>query len=285
MTTEISLSQGTLNVRDSGSGEPIVFVHGLLTDGSLWRKVTPLLEDEFRCVAPDWPLGSHTEPMAPDADLSPRGVAHLIADAIAEMELEEVTLVGNDTGGAICQLVAVERPERLGRLVLTDCDSFENFLPPLFRPLQWAARVPPLLTAFVQPVRFRSLRRLPIAYGLLSKRPVPHEVTDAWVRPFFSRPEVRRDTAKLLRAIDNRDTLDAASKLASFDRPALVAWTVGSRSFPTEHGRRLASILPQGRFEEVRDSSTYISEDQPERLAELIRDFVRSTPLRSSTPA
>jgi pimeloyl-ACP methyl ester carboxylesterase len=282
---EITLPQGTLNVRDTGSGEAIVFVHGLLTDGSLWRKVTPLLEDEFRCVAPDWPLGSHMEPMAPDADLSPRGVAHLIADAIAQMGLEGVTLVGNDTGGAICQLVAVERPERIGRLVLTDCDAFENFFPLLFRPLQWLARVPPLLTAFVQPVRLRALRRLPIAYGLLTKRPIPHEVTDAWLRPFFSRREVRRDTAKLLRGVDKRDTLDAAAKLASFDRPALIAWTAQSRSFPTEHGRRLASILPQGRFEEVHDSSTYVSEDQPERLAELIRDFVRSTPLHSSTSA
>jgi pimeloyl-ACP methyl ester carboxylesterase len=281
MTAEISLPQGTLNVRDTGSGEPVVFVHGLLTDGSLWRKVTPLLEGELRCVAPDWPLGSHTAPMAPDADLSPRGVAHLIADAIAQIGLENVTLVGNDTGGAICQLVAVDRPERIGRLVLTDCDAFENFLPPLFRPLQWLAHVPPLLTAFVQPVRVRALRRLPIAYGLLTKRPIPHEVTDAWVRPFFSQRGVRRDTAKLLRGIDKRDTLDAASKLASFDRPALVAWTAEDRSFPAEHGRRLASILPQGRFEEVYDSSTYLSEDQPERLAELIRDFVRSTPLRS----
>ena len=282
---EITLPQGTLNVRDTGSGEPIVFVHGLLTDGSLWRKVTPLLEDEFRCVAPDWPLGSHIEPMAPDTDLSPRGVAHLIADAIAEAGLESVTLVGNDTGGAICQLVAVERPERIGRLVLTDCDAFENFLPPLFRPLQWLARVPPLLTAFVQPLRVRALRRLPNAYGLLTKRPIADEVTDAWLRPFFSKREVRRDTAKLLRAIDKRDTLDAASKLAAFDRPALVAWTAEDRSFPSEHGRRLASILSQGRFEEVHDSSTFVSEDQPERLAELIRDFVRSTPLRSSTTA
>ncbi len=282
MTTEISLPQGTLHGRDTGSGEPIVFVHGLLVDGSLWRKVTPPLEPEFRCVAPDWPLGSHPRPMASDADLSPRGVARLIADAIEALGLEEVTLVGNDTGGAICQLVAVERPERIGRLVLTTCDAFENFLPPLFRPFQWLARVPPLLTATVQPMRLRALRRLPVAYGLVTKRPIPHEVTDAWLRPFFTQRGVRRDTAKLLRGVDKRDTLDAAERLRSFDRPALIAWAPEDRVFPVEHGRRLASILPQGRLEEVRDSRTFVPEDQPELLAGLIRDFVRSTPLRPS---
>jgi len=278
-TTEIQLPQGRIAVRDTGSGEPIVFVHGLLVDASLWRKVTPLLDAEFRCVAPDWPLGSHQTPMAADADLSPRGVAHMIADTLEALGLEDVTLVGNDTGGAISQLVAVERPERIGRLVLTNCDAFENFLPPLFRPYQWLARVPPLLTAAVQPVRVRGLRRLPMAFGLVTKRPVPHEVTDAWLRPFFSQRGVRRDTAKLLRGIDKRDTLEAAAKLASFDRPALVAWGNEDKAFPLDHGRRLAAILPQGRLEEVPDSRTFVSEDQPERLARLIGELIRSAPI------
>lgn len=283
-TPVLDLPQGRIALRDSGSGEPIVFVHGLLVDGSLWRKVVPLLDGEFRCVAPDWPLGSHRTPMAATADLSPRGVAHLIADALDAMDLEGVTLVGNDTGGAICQLVATERPERVGRLVLTNCDAFENFLPPLFRPLQWLARVPPLLTAALQPLRLSALHGLPIAFGMLTERPLPREVTEAWVRPFLSQRGVRRDTAKLLRGIDKRDTLAAAAKLASFDRPALIAWAPDD-AFPVDHGRRLATILPQGRFEEVRDSRTFVSEDQPERLAELIGDFVRSSPIGQGAAA
>ncbi|MBA2566586.1 MAG: alpha/beta hydrolase [Thermoleophilaceae bacterium] len=277
-TTQIELSQGTIAVRDTGSGEPIVFVHGLLVDGSLWRKVTPPLEGEFRCVAPDWPLGSHRTPMVAGADLSPRGVANLIADALEAMGLDDVTLVGNDTGGAICQLVATERPERIGRLVLTNCDAFENFLPPMFRPLQWLGRVPPLLTAALQPLRLSTLHRLPIAFGMLTERPLPRDVTERWVRPFLSQRGVRRDTAKLLRGIDKRDTLAAAAKLASFDRPALIAWAPDN-AFPVDHGRRLATILPQGRFVEVPDSRTFVSEDQPERLAELIAEFMHATPI------
>jgi pimeloyl-ACP methyl ester carboxylesterase len=277
--TALTLPQGTIHVRDTGrpDGPPVVFVHGLLVDGSLWRKVVPSLEGELRCIWPDWPLGSHRTPMAPGADLSPRGVAHLVADALAAMELERVTLVGNDTGGAICQLVATERPERLGRLVLTDCDAFENFLPPMFRGLQIAARVPGLLNALVQPMRIRALRRLPMAYGLVTKRPIDHAVTDAWLRPFLQQREVRRDTAKLLRGITRRDTLAAAERLRRFERPTLLAWAREDRAFPVAHAHRLAALLPDARVEEIPDSLTFIPEDQPERLADAIARFVRET--------
>ena len=277
--TALTLPQGTINVRDTGrpDGPPVVFVHGLLVDGSLWRKVVPSLEGELRCIWPDWPLGSHRTAMAPGADLSPRGVAHLIADALAAMELERVTLVGNDTGGAICQLVATERPERLGRLVLTDCDAFENFLPPMFRGLQVAARVPGLLNALVQPMRIRALRRLPMAYGLVTKRPIDHAVTDAWLRPFLQQRAVRRDTAKLLRGITRRDTLAAAERLRRFERPTLLAWAHEDRAFPVAHAHRLAALLPDARVEEIPDSLTFIPEDQPEPLADAIARFVRET--------
>jgi pimeloyl-ACP methyl ester carboxylesterase len=276
---ELTLPQGTIYVRETGNpgGPPVVFVHGLLVDGTLWRKVVPQLEGEMRCIWPDWPLGSHRAPMAPDADLSPRGVAHLIADALTALDLDGVTLVGNDTGGAICQLVATERPERLARLVLTDCDAFDNFLPPLFRGLQAAARVPGALNALVQPLRIRGLRRLPMAYGLVTKRPVEHAVTDAWLRPFFEQRAVRRDTAKLLRGITKRDTLAAAERLRRFERPTLLAWAREDRAFPVAHAHRLAAQLPDARVEEIEDSLAFVPEDQPERLAEAIARFVRET--------
>src|SRR5919204_4812144 len=159
--SEANLSQGTINYRKSGEGPPVVFVHGLLVDGRLWRKVTPLLEDRFRCIVPDLPLGSHTRPMSPDADLSPLGLARVVADFLEELNLEDVILVGNDTGGAISQITAANHPERIGRLLLTNCDAFENFLPPAFRPMQWAARVPPVLTGVMQGMRFAPMRRPP----------------------------------------------------------------------------------------------------------------------------
>jgi pimeloyl-ACP methyl ester carboxylesterase len=274
---QIELLQGTIRYRDSGSGSPIVFVHGLLVDGLLWRKVTPLLEGEFRCIVPDWPLGSHRIPLAPSADRSPRGMAHLIADFLEAMELEEVTLVANDTGGAIAQLLVTERPDRIERLVLTPCDCYENFLPPDFRPLQWAARVPGALTAFAQPMRLAKVRRSRLGFGLLTKRSIPDEITWGWLEPSLGDPAIRRDTIGLLRGIDKRDTLAAAQKLRSFDRPTLLAWAREDVVFKLRFAERLARDIPGARLELIEDSRSFVPEDQPERLAELIGAFVRES--------
>src|SRR5438874_10453979 len=100
---EAKLEQGTIRYRERGTGEPIVFVHGLLVNGDLWRKVVPELANDFRCITPDWPLGSHEVPMSHEADLTPTGLAKLIADFLAALALENVTLVGNDSGGALSQ--------------------------------------------------------------------------------------------------------------------------------------------------------------------------------------
>jgi pimeloyl-ACP methyl ester carboxylesterase len=271
--SEAKLSQGTISYRESGEGQPIVFAHGLLVDGLLWRKVTPLLEDRFRCIVPDLPLGSHRTPMVPDTDLSPAGLARIVADFLEELELEDVVLVANDTGGAISQITAANHPERIGRLVLTNCDAFENFPPPAFRPMQWAARVPPALTGLLQGMRFAPMRRLPIAYGWLIKRDFDSAPTQEWVEPFLSSPEIRRDTVKVLRGIDPRYTLEAAEKLRDFDRPALLAWAVEDRFFKISYAEKLATTINGATLERIEDSYTFVSEDQPERLAELIARF------------
>src|SRR3954449_10730057 len=198
---EVALPQGTINYRESGEGPPIVFAHGLLVDGRLWRKVTPLLEG-FRCIVPDLPLGSHATPMNADADLSPPGLARIIAEFLEALELEDVVLVANDTGGAISQITAANHPERIGRLVLTNCDAFENFLPPAFRPMQWAARVPPVLTGVMQGMRFAPMRRLPNAYGWLIKRDFAGAPTREWVEAYLADRGIRRDVIKVLRGID-----------------------------------------------------------------------------------
>jgi pimeloyl-ACP methyl ester carboxylesterase len=265
---EIELSAGTIRYRDSGEGPPLLFVHGLLVDGTLWRKVVPLLEDRFRCIVPDWPLGSHTIPMKPSADLTPPAIAQLFAEFLDKLDLRDVTLVANDTGGALTQmLLASGRTDRIARVVLTPCDAFENFLPPMFRPLQVLARVPGAVYAVAQSLRPPALRRLPIAFGWLTKRPVPNDVTSAWLRP----------VARLLKGIDKRYTLEAAEKLRGFDRPVLIAWATEDRVFPLGHARKLAELLPDARVEEVPDSYTFVSEDQPELVAKLVGEFAAAS--------
>lgn len=271
---EIELSAGTIRYRDTGSGPTIVFVHGLLVDGTLWRKVVPHLEGRFRCVVPDWPLGSQSVAMKSGADLSPPGIARLFGELLERLDLRDVTLVANDTGGALTQIfMASGQVDRVRRVVLTPCDSFENFLPPMFRPLQWLARIPGAVYPVVQSLRVPALRRLPFAYGWLTKRPIPTDVTAAWLQPALTDRGVRRDIAKLLAGIDSRHTVEAAEKLRGFGQPVLLAWAPEDRFFPLDHARRLAELLPSARLEQVPDSYTFVPEDQPELLARLIGDF------------
>lgn len=272
---ELRLPQGTIRYRELGAGKPIVFVHGLLVNGLLWRKVAPLLAGEARCIVPDWPLGSHELPLAPGADATPGGIARLVADFIAALELDDVTLVGNDSGGAISQLVITRHPERIGRLVLTNCDAYENFLPPLFRYLQWIARVPGLPRIALQSLRIPALRHLPTAYGALVKRQLPREIEDAYVGPILHNAGVLRDTTAFLRGIDKRDTLAAAERFGEFDKPVLLAWAPEDRSFKLRYAEQMAAAFPQVRLERIADSKTFVPEDQPERLAELILTALR----------
>ena len=270
---EITLPQGTIHYRDAGDGPPVVFVHGLLVDGELWRKVTPLLEGDARCIAPDLPLGSHRSAMNADADLSPATVAKLVGDLLAALDLEDVTLVGNDTGGAISQLVALDHGERVGRLVLTNCDCFEVFPPKEFVPMVKAAKVPGALYAAVQPMRAAAARRSPLAYGWLA-REIPDEVTGAWIAPFLDDADVRRDTVAFLRAIDKATMLDAGARLPSLRIPSLVVWGQEDKFFAPELGERLATALG-ARLQPIAGARTFVSEDAPDALAGFIREFVR----------
>src|SRR3954471_10134648 len=271
----IELTAGTIDYEDTGGDGPIVvLLHGLAMDGSVWRHVVDGLRADHRCVVPTLPFGSHRRPMRADADLSLRGHARLVAELIERLDLHDVTLVQNDLGYA--QIVALEHGERVGRLVLVSCEAFDNLPPGLpGMVLGLAARVPGGLNALVQPLRVRALRRLPMALGLMSKRPIPHEVTDAWLRPLMTQRAIRRDVLRYIRGATAAE-LDAASRrLTEFDRPALVVWATEDKVMPPEHGRRLAELLPHGRLIEVADSRTLIPEDQPAALAGAVRGFVR----------
>ena len=272
---EVQLPQGTLSYRERGTGEPIVFIHGALVNADLWRKVVPRLAKDFRCIAPDLPLGSHDLAMPAGADVSPGGVAKLIADFLAALDLENVTLVANDTGGAISQLVVTRYPERVGRLVLTNCDAYDVFPPGLFKPLFFAAQLPGVVWAIGQPLRMSALRRSPIAFGWLAKHGIPDQVTRSWLDPVLKHRGVRRDVRKLFRGVSTRLTEEAAQRFGEFDKPVLIAWAPEKDFFPIESAERLARDFPRGRLERIEDSWTFVPEDQPERLAELIAEFVR----------
>ncbi|MFJ9646016.1 alpha/beta fold hydrolase [Streptomyces sp. NPDC101206] len=273
---EVDLSAGTVEYQDTGGEGPVVvLLHGVAMDGSLWRNVVASLRSQFRCVVPTLPLGGHRRPMRPDADLSIVGVARLVAEFLDRLDLRDVTLVMNDWGGAQA-LVAEGRDERIERLVITSCEAFDNFPPGVpGRNLFTSARLPGGINFAFRLLKWKPMRRLPMTWGWMSKRPVPHEVMNAWFEPLWTSKEIRRDLRKYVLGVPPRsELLGWAEKLRGFDRPALVVWAAEDRVMPPEHGRRLAGLLPKGQLVEIEDSYTLIPEDQPERLSACIRSFL-----------
>ena len=276
---QIELSAGTIDYEDTGAGPTLVLLHGLLMDASLWDDVIADLSVDHRCVAPTLPLGAHRHPMHADADLSLPGIARLVAELLERLDLHDVTIVGNDTGGALVQLLVRDGAPQIGRIVLASCDAFDNFPPGLTgKTLVLTGKLPPAVFGlFMHQMRLRPLRRLPIAFGWLTKR--GDTATAGWIRPVLSQRGIRRDTVRVLRSVaaDNRLLLDAAECLPTYDRPSLVVWASEDRVMPPDHGRRLAELLPQGRLVEIPDSYTLIPLDQPARLAESVRAFTPSS--------
>lgn len=274
--TEVDTAWGRIPVRRGGTGPAVLLVHGLLVDGGLWDEVAErLVAAGHEVVVPDLPLGAHSYPTAPGADVSPRGIAHLLGALVEALGLRDVTLAGNDTGGAICQLAAAEDPAWLAGLVLTPCDAYENFLPPAFRPLQvLARRAPRLLIALAQPMRLRAIRRSPLGFGWLSRRGVGDARGERWTRPFLDSAATRRDVVRTLAAIDSADTVAAAARLGQLDRPVAIAWADGDRFFPRRLAERLAGDIPGATLTRIDDAYAFTPIDQPEATTRLIAGLV-----------
>ncbi|MFC9688093.1 alpha/beta fold hydrolase [Kribbella sp. NPDC056951] len=269
-----TLSSGEISYVEQGTGPAVVFVHGLLVNGALWRKVLPeVAAAGFRCIAPDWPLGAHKTPMSADADLTPPGVARLIAEFLEALELTDVTIVANDTGGALTQILMVNHPERIGRVVLTPCDAFEEFFPKPFDRMPNLARIPGAIWLASYLLQLPAVQQQPNAFGWLAKRGIPADILKSYVQPMRDSAEIRRDATRFIGAVDNKYTLAAATKLADFTKPVLLVRAADDRIFKPHLFDRLAATLPNATIVTVEDSWSFIPEDQPHELSRRIVEF------------
>jgi pimeloyl-ACP methyl ester carboxylesterase len=271
----VDLSQGTITYRVTGPADstnpPVVFVHGLLVDNQLWTRVADVLADRgIRSYAPNWPTGSHPIPMNADADLSPRGIARIIIEFLAALDLTDVTLVGNDTGGAICQYTIDTDHSRLGRLILTNCDAFDVFPPREFEGLikvgSHASLIKPMLTA-LKPTALRHARNV---YGGTFAGSPDRMITRSWIEPGLSSRGVRRDAAKLISTMNPRDLLDVSTRFCGFPKPVRLVWGDADVFFPLSFGHRLAAAFPDGALTPVPGGRTFVPMEFPERVADAI---------------
>jgi pimeloyl-ACP methyl ester carboxylesterase len=268
---EIDLPAGRIRYREAGEGKPVVFVHGYLVDGRLWDGVVDSLSDRCRCIAPDWPIGAQRIAMNPDADLSPYGIAALINSFLAALDLEDVTIVGNDSGGAMSQVLVTRHPERIGRLVLTNCDTHDNFPPGIFKHLPKLAALPGGMSLIAAPFRIGAISRA--AFKPFTRTPIPPELIASWMKPGMRDPGVRHDLKKVTVGMNSRYTLEAAEKLRGSELPILLAWAPGDKLFPISYAERLAGEAGDARVVPIPDSSTFVPLDQPQRLADEIAGF------------
>ncbi len=277
----VTLQGTTLEYVDTGgSGPVVVLLGGALMDESLWFGVIQRWGSAYRCIVPVLPMGGHRVPMPVTADLSPTGLADLVADLVDLLDVRDVVLVGNDTGGALAQLLVGRRPERIGRLVLVSCDAFDNFPPGLpGRLMAVLCRIPGAMWCAMFSMRIPALRRLPMTFGWMSRRPVPDEVIGRWLDAYLGSSEVRADVRRFMSRVDRRDLVAAAEALGDFGGPALIVWAEGDRVMPVEHAHRLAVCLPDSRVELVADTYTLVPLDQPEVLADLIAHDLATRPL------
>jgi pimeloyl-ACP methyl ester carboxylesterase len=266
---EVRLSTGTVRYVEAGEGPVLLFVHGVFVNGQLWGEVLPKLAGSFRCVVPDLPLGAHSRAMDRGADLSPPAIARLIEELATTLGLDDVTLVGNDTGGALCQLVVANDPAWVNRLVLTSCDAFEVFPPRVLLPLTFAPG--PVLGGLAQLLRLQLARRAFAA--TVAKRRPDDALLGSVFRPLMSDAAVRRDLGKFLAGASKRQTLEAGEKLHRFDRPVLIVWAEDDLFFPMRLAERLQRSFPRARLERVSDARTFIPLDQPDLLVRLVTEF------------
>ncbi|GAC1635571.1 MAG: alpha/beta fold hydrolase [Mycobacterium sp.] len=272
--SQVALDHATIDYRVVGPEDsphpPVLFVHGILVDSRLWDRVAQgLARQGFRCYLPNWPLGSHTVPVKDPRSLSPRGVAAMIRDFIVAQGLSDVTLVGNDTGGGLCQIVVDEYPDQIGRLVLTNCDAFDKFPPFPFTLVFALLRGPISIKVLFEQMRFTALRHSPLGFGLLLFRPDAH-LTASWLEPARTDARIRRNLATLLRNVGKTDLTDVSTRLARFAKPTTIVWGQRDRCFTPALGRRLAAQFPNAMLIEVPDARTFVALDAPAAVIDAV---------------
>jgi pimeloyl-ACP methyl ester carboxylesterase len=268
---------GPLAWRSSGRGPTLVFFAGALANGDLWRDVVAALEDRYRCITIDLPLGAHPWPLAPGADRSAVSLARLMLDALELLDVDDATVVANDTAGGLLLLsLATGHPAlgRIGRLVLTNCDSYDQFPPDALKKAAAMCRRFPRIArgAFRLQMRTAIGRRRGTATVLATG--LDPEREESFYGPARRDPRVAADAVAAIGACRPELLVVAAEAIPHFERPVLLIWGESDDFFPTAHAHRLASGFPQATLVSVPGAKAWVPIDNPAAVADGIASHV-----------
>jgi pimeloyl-ACP methyl ester carboxylesterase len=268
-----------IDYADTGSGPVVVFVHGAYVTGRLWEDVVDRLSDNHRCIAPTFPFGAQAEPVGAHVDLSVAASGRRIVGLLEALDLSDVTLVANDTGGGIVLAAlgdATLNWGRVSRLVFTNCDSFEHFPPSSFAPIVRLCALNQTLGAIV----LKGLATRPglkVFTSAVSRHGIDAARRHTIFGGFLTSTAVRREAARFTADLKPSYTMAAAEALRRWDKPVLLAWGSSDKMFPLSHAQRLADTFPNAVVRTIEDSSTYVMLDRADETAEVIRAFVNPT--------
>ncbi len=274
---ELQSRLGPIAWRSSGRGPAVVFFAGALANGELWRDVVAELRDRYRCITIDLPLGAHSLPLRPGADRSATSLARLLPECLELLDLDDATVVANDTAGGLLLLaLAGGHPglRRMGRLVLTNCDNYENFPPPALRRVAQLCRILPGLARAALRRQARSPKQRRQVLASVARRPFDDALTESFFGPLQRDRRIAGDLVAALGGCRPQLLLDAAPAIPRFDRPVLLVWGESCQFFPIADGQRLAAEFPHATLVSVPGAKTWVPIDDPAAVAAAITEFV-----------
>src|SRR5580692_3517930 len=271
----VQTASGRISYTEQGTGPVALFVHGVLLNSHLWRHQLADLSDIRRCLAVDLLAHGSTE-IRPDQDVSVTANARMLAEFLDALKIDKVDLVGNDSGGGICQIFAALFPQRVRSITLTNCDTHDNWPPEAFLPFVQMVKAGGLRGTLEAMLADKSIYRSPKALGPAYEHPerVTDETIDKYLRPFLASEQRTRDLERFVKAFDNKHTVAIEPKLKALKAPTLIVWGTDDIYFDVKWSHWLASTIPGTRLrKEFEGARIFFPEERPEDFNRELREF------------
>ena len=240
----VSLPQGDVAYADIGEGPAALFVHGVFMNGFLWRNVITEVAEERRCIAVDLPSHGDTN-VSLDFGFSLEEHADLLTDFLDKLAIDKFDLIGNDTGGAIAQMIAARHPERLRTLTLTNCDVQDNFPPDDFQYAIDFAREGQLAPLIAQIASDFDMARSEQGLGVGYEHPenITQEMVDAFLGRYRD-PKAGREIEKRIAAVAEDSLIKIEDQMRALEVPTLVVWATADNFFDIKWAHWLQENVP-----------------------------------------